>query len=386
MADIALDINCNYNIAILPYIKNCGLSYDSLSDMGNIRRLLKFWNMVLKLGDNNTKKHPEVPNMCTAISFKTKDHYFGRTLDWECSYGEGVTITPRNYPFSFRTVGEMHTHYALIGMAVTSENYPLYYDATNEKGLSMAGLNFPDNAYYGEKKQGVDNIAPFEFIPWILGQCATVAVARQLLEHMNMVNIAFSEQFPLSPLHWIISDREESITVESVKEGLKIYDNPIGVLTNSPDFNMQTFNLNNYMRLSTKNPQNDFSKDLKLQIYSRGMGGMGMPGDLSSMSRFVKASFTKLNSVSGDTEQESVSQFFHILGSVFQQKGCVVCDGGKYEYTVFSSCCNADKGIYYYITYENNQITAIDMHKENLDEKELMLFPLIRKQQIKRQN
>ena len=111
-----------------------------------------------------------------------------------------------------------------------------------------------------------------------------------------------------------------------------------------------------------------------------------MPGDLSSMSRFVKATFTKLNSVSGKSEKESVSQFFHILGSVFQQKGCVICENNQYEYTVFSSCCNTDKGIYYYTTYENSQITAVDMYREDLDSDQLILFPLIKEQQIYMQN
>ena len=86
--------------------------------------------------------------MCTAAVYQTKDHYFGRNLDLEYSYQESITIAPRNYPFSFRKLPEMKTHYAIIGMAYVLEGYPLYYDATNEKGLSMAGLNFPGSAAY----------------------------------------------------------------------------------------------------------------------------------------------------------------------------------------------------------------------------------------------
>ena len=80
--------------------------------------------------------------MCTAATYKTKDFYFGRTLDYEFSYGDQITITPRNYPFSFRHAGTKQTHYAIIGMAHVAGDYPLYYDAINEKGLGMAGLNF----------------------------------------------------------------------------------------------------------------------------------------------------------------------------------------------------------------------------------------------------
>lgn len=323
--------------------------------------------------------------MCTAATYKTKDHYFGRNLDYEFSYNETVTITPRNYPFNFRTKGCIKSHYAMIGMAFVQKDYPLYYDATNEKGLSMAGLNFPSNAEYLPKKQGKDNITPFEFIPWILGQCATVGEAREKLKNLNLLCEDFSKELKLSPLHWMISDRDESIVVEPLKDGLKIYDNPVGVMTNNPTFDFHMLNLANFMGITREEPTSRFSENLKLKPYSRGMGAIGLPGDLSSASRFVKAAFTKLNSVSSDSESESVSQFFHILNSVAQQKGCCRVEKG-FEYTIYSSCCNTDKGIYYYTTYENSQITGIDMRKENLDGEKLISYPLLKCQSLNIQN
>lgn len=324
--------------------------------------------------------------MCTAATYKTKDFYFGRTLDYEFSYGDEVVVTPRNYPFRFRQMGDMAGHHAIIGMAYVAMDYPLYYDAVNEKGLGMAGLNFVGNAACWDRQEGKDNIAQFEFIPWILGQCGTVKEARCLVEKMNLLNLPFSEELPLSQLHWIIADREACITVEAVEDGIKIYDNPVGVLTNNPPFDKQLFALNNYMHLSPKSPQNTFGDGLSLQRYSRGMGAIGLPGDLSSQSRFVKVAFTKMNSRSGDGEEESVSQFFHILGSVDQQRGCCELDDGKYEITLYTSCCNTDRGIYYYTTYDNHQITAVDMHRENLDADRLIRYPLIKEEQIRRQN
>ena len=324
--------------------------------------------------------------MCTGITYTTKDHYFGRNLDLEYSYHETVTVTPRNFPFAFRKMPTLSTHHAIIGMATISDGYPLYYDGTNEKGLSMAGLNFPENADYKPEDPAKTNIAPFEFIPWILGKFETVDEVEQELRSLNLVDIAFSDAFPQSPLHWIISDRNRSITVESVREGLKVYNNPVGVLTNNPTFDMQLFNLNNYMQLSRNPPAKTFAQGMEFDVYSRGMGAMGLPGDLSSASRFVKAVFTKMNSISGDSESESISQFFQILGSVAQQRGCVDVGDGKYEITVYSSCCNTDKGIYYYTTYENSQITGVDMHKEDLDGTALAAYPLIEGQQIHMQN
>ena len=324
--------------------------------------------------------------MCTAITYYTNDHYFGRNFDLEYSYNETVTITPRNYEFKFRKVESIKNHYAIIGMAYVTNNYPLYYDAINEKGLGMAGLNFPENADYKEIDVEKNNIAPFEFIPYILSQCSNVEEAKKILKNINIAKIDFSDELPVSPLHWIIADKESSITVESVKEGLKIYDNPVGVLTNNPTFDIQLFNLNNYMNLSTEKPVNNFSKNLNLETYSRGMGAIGLPGDLSSASRFVKAVFTRMNSKSGTSESESISQFFHILESVYQQRGCVHMGEDKYEITIYSSCCNMDQGIYYYTTYENSQISGIDMYKENLNDSELVSYNLIEGQQIIMQN
>ena len=324
--------------------------------------------------------------MCTAITYKTKDFYFGRTLDYEISYGDEVTITPRNYEFNFRHKQKIKNHYAIIGMAYVTENYPLYYEAVNEKGLGIAGLNFVGNAQYNKKIEGKDNITQFEFIPWILSQSTTVKEAKKLIEKINFLDEPFSTNLPLAQLHWIISDSIESITVEAVKDGIKIYENPVGVLTNNPTFDKQMFELNNYMNLSTKSPKNAFAKSLNLEKYSRGMGAIGLPGDLSSQSRFIRAAFVKMNSVSKEEEKESVSQFFHILNSVEQQRGCCELDDGIFEITIYTSCCNASKGIYYYTTYDNHQITAIDMHKENLNSEDLIRYPLIKDEQIKMQN
>lgn len=327
--------------------------------------------------------------MCTAISYKTRDHYFGRNLDLEYSYRETITVTPRNYMLRFRKMGNLEHHFALIGMAYVLQDYPLYYDATNEKGLSMAGLNFPGNAIYKPYCFGKDNVTPFELIPWVLGQCATVLEAEKLLGQVNLLNENFSEDLPLTPLHWMISDRERSITLEPVQEGLKIHDNPVGVLTNNPTFDYQMFHLNNYMKLTSRDPKNTFFEkecSLELKPYSRGMGAMGLPGDTSSMSRFVRATFVKMNSVSGTSEEESVSQFFHILKSVEMQRGCVELDKGLYEITIYSSCCNTDRGIYYYSTYDNHRICAVDLNRENLQGSALIAYPLKKDQAIEYQN
>ncbi len=324
--------------------------------------------------------------MCTAATYQTKDFYFGRTLDNDFSYGDEIVVTPRNYPLLFRHMDRIDQHYAMIGMACVRADYPLYYDAVNEKGLGIAGLNFVGNAVYQDLVQDKNNVAQFELILWLLGTCATVKEAQIALENVNLVNTPFSDQLPVAQLHWIVADHSKTITVEATKQGLQIYDNPIGILTNNPPFPEQLFRLNDYMKLSAKEPHNEFSDQVVLQPYSRGMGAIGLPGDLSSQSRFVRAAFVKLHSVSGNSEKESVNQFFHILGAVDQQRGCCDLEDGNYETTLYTSCCNTKKGIYYYTTYENHQITAVNMYHENLDATMLVRYHSIREEQFHIQN
>ncbi len=323
--------------------------------------------------------------MCTAVSYKTNAHYFGRNLDLWYSYNEAVTFTPRNYPFRFRHMPVMDSHYAMIGMATVAEGYPLYYEATNEAGLSMAGLNFPGNAVYFPYTEGKDNITPFEFIPWILCRCKNIGEARELLGRINLLNESFSEDFPLSPLHFMISDKDSTIVAEPVADGLRVYDNPAGVLTNNPPFDYHMLNLRNYMGITANSPVNRFSGKLSLEPFSLGMGSIGLPGDMSSPSRFVRAVFVLHNSLSDGTEADSVSQFFHILSSVAQPKGCTAAED-RFEYTLYSSCCNTDTGVYYYTTYGSGSICAVDMKRCDPYGGEAVTYPLVRDMKIQWQN
>ncbi len=322
--------------------------------------------------------------MCTALTYNS---YFGRNFDYEFSYGEKIAFTPRNYIFNLRHEGEMKTHFAMLGVAFVYDNYPLYFDGMNEKGLGIAGLAFVGNACYPKQLDvNKKNIALFEFIPYILGNYSSVKEVKEALDDINLIDTYFNDQMPNSPLHWLIADKEYSITVECTKDGLHVYDNKIGVLTNNPIFPIQMFNLNNYAYLSDKQPANTFNPDLELNNYSRGMGGLGLPGDLSSQSRFVRASFIKSHIQSDDNENSKVSAFFHLLTSVEQQKGCCEVKENEYEYTIYSSCCSLEKGIYYYTSYNRRMINAIDMYREDLDSCELKTYEILKEEEINFQN
>ncbi len=321
--------------------------------------------------------------MCTCIDFTTKDHYFGRTLDLEYRFDEKVVITPRNYCFALKNGTTIRTRYAMIGMASVKENYPLYAEATNEKGLSIAGLNFLGNACFFPEDKSRFNLTPYELFPYFLGLYSTVADLREILPDLNITDIPLSEDIPLAELHWMISDGTECIILEQMEDGLKIYDNPVGILTNNPPFSYHLANLNNYMNLTPCCPENRFSDKLNLQQYGMGMGAIGLPGDSSPSSRFVKASFTKLNSVCEKDEMSSVTQFFHILGSVSIVKGTTLTKDGLDDLTTYACCMNTTRGIYYYKTYNNSQITALRMTGREKCRKTLCIHDLIDTQQVR---
>ena len=163
---------------------------------------------------------------------------------------------------------------------------------------------------------------------------------------------------------------------------MKVYDNPVGVLTNNPGFHFQTTNLCQYMNLVTGSPKNCFTSIPNLIPFGQGLGCFGLPGDFSPASRFVKAAYMCLNSVCNDDEMSSISQAFHILDSVSLVKGSVITSGNLCDITTYSCCMNATKGFYYYKTYENSQFTAIDMQRENLESDQLRSYPLTATQQV----
>ena len=332
------------------------------------------------------KKESRGEKMCTCITFKTNDNYFGRNLDLEYRFNEKVVITPRNYAFALKAGGIFNTKYAMIGAATVIDDYPLYAEATNEKGLSMAGLQFPDNAHYNKIDPKKTNITPYELIPWILGNYSSVKELKIELDNLNLLNIPFTKDIPLSPLHWMISDEEECIILESMNNGLNIYPNPIGVLTNNPPFSYHQVNINNYLNLTPDIISNHFSNKVDLSPYSLGMGAIGLPGDNSPSSRFIRAAFNKLNSVCGANEECSVSQFFHILDTVSVVKGTTMTKDKKWNITTYSCCCNTTKGIYYYKTYNNSQLTAVKMTEENKNSYQLSIYDLEEHQQVKYMN
>lgn len=314
--------------------------------------------------------------MCTAI---VHNRLFGRNLDLEYGYKEQVVITPRNYPLIFRKANTFRTHHAIIGMAAVDQSYPLYFDAMNESGLCMAGLDFPDNAYYPPEGTDRVNIAPFELIPWVLCQCSSIHEARSLLKNTHLADIRYSTNFPQAPLHWIIADKIDCIVLEPTKEGLQIYENPVGVLSNNPPFPYHMSHLAGFQHLSAGDQPKSF-ENISLKPYGGGLGAIGLPGDFSSPSRFVKAAFVKCHSHC--EENKHITEFFHALDTVAMPRGSVRVRGNQDEITRYSCCCEMDTGIYYYTTYDNRRIQAVKLNHSDLCGTEIEQYALLNLQDI----
>ncbi|MDU7241671.1 choloylglycine hydrolase [Clostridium sp.] len=329
--------------------------------------------------------------MCTALTLQTKEgyHLFGRNMDIEVSFNQSVALVPRNFTYKNRATNEMeNTKYAMIGMGTIIDEHPCYAEAMNEKGLACAGLNFPGYSYWEEDVvEGKINIAPYDLILWALGNFECINDLREDLEKINLVARPVNENIPLPTLHWIIYDaRGECIVVEKTKDGLRIFENKIGILTNAPTFDWHMTNLTQYMGVSSHQPSEIKWGDIELKALGQGAGGKGLPGDFSSPSRFVKATFLRSNAVVGDDYISAINEFFHILNSVAMVKGSVVTPQNLNDITQYTSCMLQEKGIYYYNTYNNSTINAIDMNKENLDAKEIKIFEYRDKQFINFEN
>jgi choloylglycine hydrolase len=241
----------------------------------------------------------------------------------------------------------------------------------------MAALNFPISARYFPREEGKVNIASFELISFVLSGAASTAEARELLRRVNITGDSFSPELSATPLHWIVADKKASLIIESVEDGVKIYENPLGVLTNEPPFPFHTARLADFLYLKSEYPENTLSPSYEIDIYSRGMGAVGLPGDYSSSSRFVRAVFLKEHTgcFSEDKAGEA-SRFFHIMDSLTVPLGAVKTKEGKSVYTVYTSMIDTDSLIYYFSTYRSRSIKGVRLSDTPLDSDKLKAFSM----------
>ncbi|WP_283691697.1 choloylglycine hydrolase [Clostridium perfringens] len=317
--------------------------------------------------------------MCTGLALETKDglHLFGRNMDIEYSFNQSIIFIPRNFKCVNKSnKKELTTKYAVLGMGTIFDDYPTFADGMNEKGLGCAGLNFPVYVSYSKEDiEGKTNIPVYNFLLWVLANFSSVEEVKEALKNANIVDIPISENIPNTTLHWMISDiTGKSIVVEQTKEKLNVFDNNIGVLTNSPTFDWHVANLNQYVGLRYNQVPEFKLGDQPLTALGQGTGLVGLPGDFTPTSRFIRVAFLRDAMIKNDKDSIDLIEFFHILNNVAMVRGSTRTVEEKSDLTQYTSCMCLEKGIYYYNTYENNQINAIDMNKENLDGNEIKTY------------
>lgn len=329
--------------------------------------------------------------MCTSLSIKSNKGYsfFGRNMDLAYDFNQSVLILPRKCQYKDKVTGNMiKTNYAIIGIGTVIDNHPAMADGMNEKGLACAGLNFDGYAYFEDRPvQGKINIAPYDFIHWVLSNHETVDEVKSAISNIELVNIPINKNTPVSMLHWMIVDKTgKSIVVEKTKEKLAVYDNNVGVMTNNPTFDWHLTNLNEYLYLTPNQPKETKWSNQNLKALGVGAGTLGIPGDFASVSRFVRIAYIRSNTPLIDDNISAITQFFHMLDYVKMVKGGVVAQDGMEDLTRYSSCMDQEKGIYYYKNYDNNRINAVDMSKEDLNGSEIKVFPYLTTEDINYQN
>ena len=278
--------------------------------------------------------------MCTSMAYTNGDFYFCRNMDLDYRFGEKIVITPRSAPLNFKHEKTIEHHYAIMGTGMVVNSFPLYAEAVNEKGLCISAQNFPGNAHYEKSPcQNALNLAPYEIIPYILSSFGTVAEAEKSLSELVIVDTPFNDEISNTPLHFLIADANDSIVLETTKNGTKIHKNPVGIMTNNPTFDEQLITLENYEHLTPVVPNEN--------AHSLGLDLQGLPGDFSSSSRFVRLSILKKHLAKPTTKDETVATLFALMSSVSIPKGLVKSKSGKEHYTTYTCVINATKGIYY---------------------------------------
>lgn len=303
--------------------------------------------------------------MCTAIKFKNR--FVFRSFDYERRFGEELLVVPRE---SMR-LSKAKNRYAIMGVGVTDCGEPLFFDGVNEWGLCAMALNFPKYCDYGAERSSAGRIEYDErdremehteipsakLISYILGLCRSVNEAREMLEKVDITGKTTLGGADATPLHWMISDIRESIVVEPLAEGLSVRDNPSEILTNSPPLDYHLTHLEDFKALSAKNPD-------RSEHYSRGIGALGLPGDFSSQSRFVRAWFLKQNGDVSFDVKEGVRDIFRLTSSLVIPRGCVINDRGESVVTEYTAVIDMESPSYYLTTATDSTVDFYPLSEE----------------------
>lgn len=325
---------------------------------------------------------------CSSFSWETEDnnHLWGRNFDFNRIAADSkITYLPRNTEYytmgnifenNLRETDKVTSKYAAIGTgSIVLKSTPTLFEGINEKGLMGGQLYFRKFAKYPEvEKANTIPLQPAFVVTYLLTQCQSVEEIIDTLNHKVSI-VAQAMMGVIPTVHWIFSDSSgETIIIEPEEETIRIYRNSMGVLTNSPSYSWHCENLLNYPHIRKKDYDNIKINGVELEQCFSGTGALGLPGDSSSTSRFVRLSYLKEYGKKGKNEEDGVTYMFRLFQNIAFPLGMVeVADVDNitehdvnvsaYDYTLYTSIMCAESLKFYWTVYENSQIQCIDLSK-----------------------
>lgn len=315
--------------------------------------------------------------MCTSLTLtnQAQQHFLARTMDFGFQLEGRPVVIPRNYVWKKQFNGSQQTKYGFLG---TGRNLGEYFlaDGINEKGLAIAELYFLNEAKYSsEEKEASINLAPHEFIIWLLGEIESISELRKRITEIQIVEKEVPVLGFVPPLHYIVTDKTgETVVVESDSGELVIKDNPVGVMTNSPEFGWHLKNLNNYLSVQPNNFSNKKINEYEIKPFGQGSGTYGLPGGYTSPERFVRTVYLRALIESGETADDSLNAMFKILDNVTIPKGVNIKNDGSIDYTQYRAVFDVSNGTYYFNPYETQEVFELTLTEELLTEDEPVEF------------
>lgn len=317
---------------------------------------------------------------CTGMRLIAKDRsvVHGRTLEFGTFIESSIAVVPRN--FQFQGNGTPYTsRYAAVGAILF--DIPALMDGLNEKGLSVGTFYFPGFAGYASPSEdsSITTLSPIDFPNWILTRFATIEEVKEALSEVSIIPTVFKQwgnETP--PFHYVVYDKSgNSIVIEPIDGELIVHDNPFGVITNSPTFDWHMTNLRNFLNLRAANVPPIQVDGVELAPFGQGSGMVGLPGDFTPPSRFVRAAIFSYTAIASNTSKEAVFQLFHILNQFDIPIGIArEIQGGiiHTDYTMITCVKEPASLNYYFKTYDDQTIKKVDLNQFDWSAKKIKLL------------
>lgn len=356
--------------------------------------MIRFMKSMILMGIiASTALCPSATFACTGITIKPKDGsvIFGRTLEFAQDLHSNIIIVPRNKDYVGTAPDQkqgLHwsSKYGIVGM--NAFGLPIIADGINEKGLHVGIFYFPDYAQYQavSAKDISKTISPIEVPLYLLGNCTTVDEVTAKIKQLKVGNVLMPQMGGVPPFHYIATDATgKSVVLEYVKGELNIHQNPLGVFTNAPTFDWHMTNLGNYVNLLTNNIAKIEIEGQPIQGLGQGSGMLGLPGDFTPPSRFVRAVAFSASVFPVQTAREGVLQVFHVLNQFDIPKGAARGDkNGKVsaDYTMWTAVSDLKNQNYYFRTYDDSTIRMVNLNSVDLNATEIKTISIQGEEQI----